>query len=41
MLMRQGYIKLLILSSTVKLKLRHNFPQFIHRFKIGIFGYWS
>ena len=31
--------KLIIFFSTVKLKLGSNFSQFIHRFKIGIFGY--
>ena len=30
-----------ILFSTVKLKLGHNFSQFIHRFKIWILKYWS
>ena len=33
--------KLLILFSTVQLKLGHNFSQFIHRFKIGTFECWS
>ena len=30
-----------ILFSTVKLKLGHNFSQFIHRFKIWILKCWS
>ena len=30
-----------ILFSTVKLKLGHNFYQFIHRFKIWILKCWS
>ena len=29
------------LFSTVKLKLGHNFPQFIHRSKIRTLGCWS
>ena len=33
--------KLPILLSTGKLKLGHEFPQFIHRFKIRIFEFWS
>ena len=33
--------KLPTLFSTVKPKLGHNFSQFIHRFKIGIFECWS
>ena len=32
--------KLLILFSTLELKLGHSFSEFIHRFKIGIFECW-
>ena len=35
------FYKLPILFSRVKLKARHNFSQFIHRSKIGIFECWS
>ena len=35
------FYKLPILFSRVKLKAKHNFSQFIHRSKIGIFECWS
>ena len=35
------FYKLPILFSRVKLKVKHNFSQFIHRSKIGIFKCWS
>ena len=33
--------KFSILFSTEKFELGHNFSQFIYRFNIGIFEYWS